>query len=87
MRNHGRDPCEVRTHDPKVARETPYTLGHRSPSQFTIAEYNKIVIKRLSIYTCINYNIFMTTYKFYVVYIKFRFVLVSHKLLLTLAFT
>ena len=24
MRNHGRDPCGVQTHDPEVARQTPY---------------------------------------------------------------
>ena len=31
MRNHVRDPHEVRAHDPEVARHTPYPLGHRSP--------------------------------------------------------
>ena len=31
MRNHGRDPCGVRTQDPEVARQIPYPLGHRSP--------------------------------------------------------
>ena len=31
MRNHGRDPCGVRTHDPEVARRTPYPLGDFSP--------------------------------------------------------
>ena len=31
MRNHGRDPCGVQTHDPEVVRQTPYPLGHRSP--------------------------------------------------------
>ena len=31
MKNHGRDPCEVRTHDPEVARQTHYPLGYRSP--------------------------------------------------------
>ena len=30
MRNHGRDPCRVRTHDPEVARQTPYPLGNCS---------------------------------------------------------
>ena len=30
MRNYGRDPCEVRTHNPKVARQTPYLLDLRS---------------------------------------------------------
>ena len=29
IRNHGRDPCEVRTHDPEVARQT-HSLGPRS---------------------------------------------------------
>ena len=24
MRNHGRDPCGVRTHDPEIVRQTPY---------------------------------------------------------------
>ena len=32
MRNHGRDPCGLQTHDPEVAKQTPYPLGHRSPS-------------------------------------------------------
>ena len=32
MRNHGRDPCGVRTHDPEVAKQIPYPLGDRSPS-------------------------------------------------------
>ena len=31
MRNHGCDPCGVRTHDPEFARQTPYLLGHHSP--------------------------------------------------------
>ena len=31
MRNHGRDQCGVRTHDPEDARQTPYPVGHRSP--------------------------------------------------------
>ena len=31
MRNHGREPCGVPTHDPKVAKQTLYPLGHRTP--------------------------------------------------------
>ena len=37
MRNRGRDPCGVRTHDPEVAKQTPYQLGHRTP--FNILRY------------------------------------------------
>ena len=33
MRNHDRNPCGVRTHDPEVAKQTPYPLGHRSPNK------------------------------------------------------
>ena len=39
MRNHGRDPCGVRTQDPEVARQTPYPLGRRSPCIVSIENY------------------------------------------------
>ena len=31
MKNHGREPCGVRTHDPKVARQKSYPFRHRFP--------------------------------------------------------
>ena len=29
MRNHDREPCGDRSHEPEVARQTPYPLGYR----------------------------------------------------------
>ena len=39
MRNHGREPCGVRIHDPEIARQTAYPLGHHSPHDFANKDF------------------------------------------------
>ena len=42
MRNHGCNPCEVQTHDPQVARQTPYPLPSTTILFFVYIAGNRI---------------------------------------------
>ena len=58
MRNHGRDLCEVRTHDPEDARETPYPLGFSENRNYDTAYIIKNKIVRTLIIKDTAYNLF-----------------------------
>ena len=47
MKNHGCDPCRVWTHDPEVARQTPYPLGHRSQLRLINSQVSLLITAML----------------------------------------